>query len=159
MFAKFCVWWEIFHRIISDILIILKFFKFYTTKIDFWPGPGGNIFWGKHASSTKCSHLHGDRVTVTSNASDNFQRLGFLLQYNTKIRVYTKQSQPEWKKLRNSEWQINPSLASELTPQFSSVSIMVMGKTWFLWCRCAFSFGILFFKQTCVALGGRRISR
>ena len=25
--------------------------------------------------------------------------------------------------------------------QFSSVSILEMGKAWFLWCRCAFSFG------------------
>ena len=159
MCAKICVWWEFFHRISSDNLNYLNFLKFYTTKIDFWPGPGGDIFWEKHASSARGSYLHGDRVTVTSNASDNFQRFRFLLQYNTTIRVYTKESRR--KRLRNSEWQINPLLASELTPQFRSVSIMVMGQTRFLWCRCAFCFGFFFFKHTFVALGsGRwRISR
>jgi len=36
--------------------------------------------------------------------------------------------------------------------------MMEVGKTWFLWCRCAFSFGFffLFFLQTSVAFGSGR---
>jgi len=36
--------------------------------------------------------------------------------------------------------------------QFSTVSIVEIGKTWFLWCRSAFSFGVFLFSQTSVAL-------
>jgi len=37
-----------------------------------------------------------------------------------------------------------------------SVSIMEMGKTWFLWCRCTFSFFLFIFLQTRVASGSGR---
>jgi len=44
--------------------------------------------------------------------------------------------------------------------QFSTVFVVEMGKTWFLWCRCAFFFGffLLFFlnKQVLLCFGGER---
>ena len=44
--------------------------------------------------------------------------------------------------------------------QFSTVFVVEMGKTWFLWCRCDFFFGVFFFflvdKQVLLCFGGGR---